>query len=332
LLWLAGVAQLIEADSCFLVTQRSASDEARALAARLHSEILDARDLRRREDLSHLSDATPYGTHAPELIALRTKTARTLDGDAELERVYRFARSDLWLSEPTLTLKRSIGACRVISGKYADSLPDDVRQAVYWLTAEIVTGFVLALTRVAGRAYRQPEDVFERQFGEALAEGLATYTALREISRAVDKYVLSLLAKFGVDSARTAEAIGGFEPHAPSYAEPLMELVQRLAAAAPAARDLARLSEYYLLGMVAPGALRHASPPAPNVEESRRLLRLVAVFLEGQIKMPSALLRPLRDGEAAWPEAQFLSSQDVPSSTHAGTEPTLFEEAAPRKT
>lgn len=293
LLWLAGVARLVDAQRSFLVTAREASDNARGLAARLGSEILDPRDLGRREQLTDLRPGSPYGTHLPALLDLRAAIQRTVSTDPDLQRAYWFVRSDLWLMEPTAALKRTLGASRLLASRYSDALPQNQMTAIRWLAAQVITGFTLAAVRIAGTAYRQPEDVFERHFHERLAEGVTSYAAMRELSRTVDKFVVGLLSQVGRDPAQVAGAIGAFEPKIPPYAEPLTELIQRIALAAPAAADLPRLAEYYLLSTLDP-AVAMASVPAANEAESARLLRLIASFLEHQAQMPAPLLQAFR--------------------------------------
>ncbi|MEX2645680.1 MAG: hypothetical protein WD249_05410 [Gaiellaceae bacterium] len=339
LLWLVGVARLIDSKSSFLATTKSASDNTRGLAARLGSEILDPRDLERREQLVGLTDTSPYGTQAPDLAALAADVLKTVKPDDELRRVYGFARSDLWLAPTTIALKRAIGACRVLGGRYSENLPEKQRSAVMWLASETITGITLALTRIAALAYRQPEDVFERHLHERLAEGAASYAAMQEMSKTIDKFMLGMLTEFGVDPAKATAAIGAFEPKPPAYAGPLVELVQRLALAAPATVDLPRLAEHYLLGALhAP--VRSAPVPASNEPETARLLRLVATFLERQAQLPAELLEPLRKNGRAQPSNSQAETQPAhehgaqdreqpTASREDGTAPAAEEAAQP---
>jgi hypothetical protein len=182
----------------------------------------------------------------------------------------------------------------LLASRYADGLPDPQRQALLWMSAEAITGFVLALTRVAAAAYRQPEDVFERQFKERLSEGLTTFAAMRDLSKAVDRFVVGVLGQLGRSATEITGTMGAFDPKPPPYAETLTELVQRLALAAPAAADLPRLAEHYLLSALHP-VVEAAQVPAADEAETGRLLRLVAAFLEHQAAVPSVLVEPLRN-------------------------------------
>jgi hypothetical protein len=291
LLWLVGVGRLVGADASFLATTKNASDNTRALAARLGLEIVEPRDLERREELVGLKATSPYGVHSPDVYAIAEAVAKTIKGDEGLRRVQAFVRSDLWLLPPVAALKRAIGACRMLN--YSDALPEPERLAVAWLASQAIIGISLALTRIAASAYRQPEDVFERYLHERLAEGAASFAAMRDMSKTVDKYILGVLSELEVDPARATQAIGAFEPKPPTYADPLVELVQRLALAAPAAVDVARLAEYQLLAALDTTVL-DAPPPAVDPATTGRLLRLIATFLERQAELPASLVEPLR--------------------------------------
>jgi hypothetical protein len=312
LLWLAGVARIVDAHHSFLVIAREASDNARALASRLQSEILDPRDLARREQLLGLQSNSPYGSHGPVVLELRNVVQRTVATDPDLQRAYAFVRSDLWLSEPTAALKRTLGASRLLGSRYSDALPSSQQRAIRWLAAQVITGFLLATVRIASIAYRQPEDVFERLFHERLAEGVTSYAAMRELSRSVDHFVAGLLAQVGRDPGQVVGAIGAFEPKIPTYAQPLTELIQRLALAAPAAADLPRLGEHYLLAALEPSVLE-APIPAQNEAETARLLRLAAAFLEHQAQMPSSLLEPLRSDRRPARPSEPAAGTSAPS-------------------
>jgi hypothetical protein len=210
--------------------------------------------------------------------------------DDELKRVYAFVRSELWLLPPVAALKRALGAARLMAGRYSSDLPDPQRRATAWLVEEVVVGTTLALTRLAAESYRQPEEVFARHLSERLAEGLASYEAMREIAKEVDKYLLGVLRDSGVDETRAVAALGGFAPRPPAYTEPLLELISRLAASPATTATLPRAVEAAFTGL-------------PPVGEAGRLVRLIATFLEGQGRLSSELLGPLRDREPPQPGA-----------------------------
>src|SRR5205823_4280882 len=135
---------------------------------------------------------------------------------------------------------------------------------------------------LAAESYRQPEEVFARHLTERLAEGLASYEAMREIAKEVDKYLLGVMRDSGVDETRAVAALGAFAPRPPSYTEPLLELISRLASSPAATTTLPRAVEAAYIDGVRPEG------------EAGRLLRLVATFLERQGRLPAELLGPLR--------------------------------------
>jgi hypothetical protein len=281
LLWLAGVNHLVGADEGFLATARAARNGERRFAALLGLAVVDPRDLERRETILGVGDSV-VATHSQEAIARAEEAAKVKD--EELKRVYTFARSELWLVPPVTALKRALGACRVLGARYSTDLPDAERRVVEWLAAEVVAGVALALTRLAAESYRQPEDVFARHLTERLAEGLASYEAMREIAKEVDKYMLGVLRDSGVDETRAVAALGAMAPRAPGYTEPLLEVISRLAASPLTCATLPRTVDAAYAGSAADG-------------EAGRLQRLVATFLERQGRLPVALLAPLRQRE-----------------------------------
>jgi hypothetical protein len=86
--------------------------------------------------------------------------------------------------------------------------------------------------------------------------------------------------------------MGLFEPQPPSYAEPLTELVERLARQPQAASKMVQLADCRYAEFL--GASDSPEARLGSVAEPERLNRLVASFLEGQFGVPEALLRPLR--------------------------------------
>ena len=121
---------------------------------------------------------------------------------------------------------------------------------------------------------------------------------------------------------------GAFEPKIPPYAEPLTELIQRIALSAPAAADLPRLADHYLLATM-DSSVNLAPVPAPNVVETGRLLRLIASFLEHQAQMPTALLQSLRMDSQQLQTGAVSSATD--GSTRAPEQAAPSREASPRR-
>ena len=288
LLWLAGVRRLVGAEDGFLATMKGARDPDRHFARSLGLDVVDERDLARRESILGLDAESGVAFHSADVIAREQEVDAMARKDEELRRVLSFIDSELWVGEPVAALKRALGALRVLGTRWDGGLDEREQRVVRWLVAETIIGFVAALTRLAGESYRAPEDVFTKHLNERLAEGLASYDAMREIAKQVDRFLVGVLREAGVDENRLVGAIGALAPRPPAYAEPLAELIQRLAAEPRLSRQLARLAEAYL-ARERSGEQRDESEP-----DCARLLRLVAAFVERQGRLPAELVEPLR--------------------------------------
>lgn len=288
LLWLVGVNHLVGAEHGFLAITKTARDPDRHFARSIDLELVDLRDLERREVILGLRLDTGAAAHSPDALAFEHEVEVATKNDDELRRVYWFVRGDMWLGEPVPTSKRALGALRVLGQRWSSELPAPEQLALRWLASEAMIGFVVAVTRLAGESYRAPEPVFAQHLNERLAEGLASFDAMREIAKQVDKFLLGVLREAGVGDSHVVGAIGALAPRPPSYAEPLLELIQRLAAEPRLARELPRLAESYL-------ALELYGGDLGEVEaDSARLLRLVAAFIQRQGRLPEELILPLR--------------------------------------
>lgn len=290
LLWLTGIRTLVGADRTFLATSKAASDNIRELGRRLGVDVLDLRDLARRESLLGLTDSSPMGSHDPALRLVATTAFESAKRDPDLKRAYWFVRSEVWLLGPIAALKKALGACRLVGSRWSERLPAAEQLALLWLASELVVSVCVALVRIAAIAYRQPEDVFGRYLRERLSEGVADFRAMEEVSRQVDRVLVGAIRDAGLDPSKAVPYLGTFLPEPPVYAEPLTELIERLARSHAAAADLARLADWtYAEALGAP----EGQPPISSPAETLRLLRLVATFLEIQAKVPAALLTPI---------------------------------------
>lgn len=301
LLWGGGLRTLVGADDNFVVTTRAASERVRRLARQLGSDLLDEHDVAHREAVLHLDDRSSWGPFDPELLVRQRAAHDAVKDDRDLKRVYWFTRSDFWFLQPVAGIKRALGACRVLAGRWAPELPTAERDAVRWLAAQIVVTAIVALVRIAATCYRQPPRVTRARLAEQLAEGLADHRTLTELSREVDRLVMAVLRDAGVDPGRTVGALGALRPAPPGYADSLIDVVERLAGEPAAAAELPRLADW----RIAEHQLAHGlgELPAATVEvldgHTDRLLRTVVAFLKGHGRLPSelvdGLLRPSGD-------------------------------------
>jgi hypothetical protein len=336
LLWVRGLADLVRADHAFVATAKSTSDRVRHLAKELGVSTVDERDLAHRESILGLDGASHWGPYAPELLTRQREIYDQLKTDEDLKRVYWFVRSEFWLATPTIGLKRTLGALRVVRDRGTGKEDQPEREALLWLGRQCQVNLVLVLTRLAGAFYRHaPGSVRDRLLEELAAGPGVDYRTLREWSRNADRYVETLLQRAGVDPAVRGEAVGGLAPTPPSYAEPLLEVLERLAAAPWAVQDLARVADWNAAAVELGEELGQLPGPAIDLDEIGRLLRLVAAFLGGQIKLPEELMQGLlirelpapstREDEAAGSKAEEPSSG---TDTDVDSKSTLFDATA----
>jgi hypothetical protein len=239
--------------------------------------------------------------------------------DEDLRRVANYARSELWLLPSSAGLKKTLGGLRIVGSKWSERLPAGDQEALKWLAGELFVGLSVQLLKEASEAYRQPEDVYFQDLNERLAEGLASYEAMQQVSKSVDKMLMAAVSDLGVDPSRAVKYLGSFAPQAPGYAEPLAELIQRLAASSGAAADLARLADANLSASV--GSPKIDQRAFAVLDETSRLLRLTAAFVEHQARLPRALLDGLR---ADRPSPVAAEPEGAPDKGEAAAGPTLF--------
>jgi hypothetical protein len=322
LLWNTGLQRLVGAAGGFLATHKVATDRVRRLADQLGMEVLDQRDIARREAILDIDGDQFYGPHHPDLLTTQREVASLTRGDEELRRLYWFVRSEFWFAAPVAGLKRALGGCRVAARRWSPRLPDSERRAVEWLVAEAATTVAVALVRIAGDCYREPPDVFERDFAERLAEGIAPYRALEDLSRLVDRYLTRILGDAGVDPGTMVDSLGAFAPRLPSYSEPLLEVVTRFAATPAAARDVARLMDWRFAAASLHErtvGLRELEPKLfRELAQTGRLLRTLRSFLVGQLGMPEQVLAVL-NGAPVQEQTQAHSAQESQLTIDSGS-------------
>jgi hypothetical protein len=293
LMWGTGVRRLVPgADRHMLATVKQASPRIRGLAARLGAEVLDERDISRREALLGLSPTDLSGPHDPSLLVGQDEVFRTLKKDDELKRVWAFVRSEFWFSDEVYGLKRAFGALRLLERRWHPDLPDNARRVVRWLAQECVAAVIVSMVRMAGDCYRQPPTVFDRVLRERLAEGIVPFAVMQDISKDVDRYVMAVLQRAGVDPGAQLDRLGALDPRPPAYVESLAEVLERLALSPRATSQLARLFDERL-GTQRGSPVPASAPTIPEADRAGALLETIATFLRGQIKVPDAFLGAL---------------------------------------
>ncbi len=289
---------------------KAASDPLRRLASELKASIADQRDLDRREQLLGLEPDGRYGSHDPRLLHLSELARATTKPDRELSRAYWFARSDLWLAPPASALKRALGATRLVGERYSDHLPEPERLGLQWLSSELLTGIVVAVVRLAADSYQQPEAIFDVRMAERLAEGLADYRSLEQMSRAVDEYLAGVLSEAGVAPGKLVQSLGAFAPRPPAYADRLLELIHRFAQAPRAAADAPRLADaQFGAALLGNSDFDWA---AADHEESARLLRLASALITRQTRLPESLASAIAEPRDPSPPTKLGDPSEAP--------------------
>lgn len=77
--------------------------------------------------------------------------------------------------------------------------------------------FTVALVRIAGERYRQPDELFEPGLIERLSGGDVPAAVLERLSKDVDEYLLQLLGRLGASPADQVSALR----HADARAAPV---------------------------------------------------------------------------------------------------------------
>ena len=291
LLWGRGVQDLLRADRHLVVTAKRVGADTRALASRLGSGVLDETDIERREQTMGIDAGAPYGSHDPRLFSLEAQFYGALKGDEELKRAWQFVRSEGWLAEPVAALKRALGACKLLSRRNGEDTTELEEAAIRWLLWQATLVFTVALVRIAGERYRQPDELFEPWLIDHLSGGDVPAAVLERLSKDVDEYLLQLLGRLGASPADQVGALGVLVPQPPRYTGPLIELVRRFAAEPAIASAVPQLLDWRIAEAALDQPL-HASW-APANASAERLLRLIAAFLRGQGSVRPQLLAPL---------------------------------------
>jgi hypothetical protein len=331
-----GLRSLTHAHRSFVATRKPMPEETRRVAQLLATDIVDERDVVRRERALGMEQTSAWGPFDTRLWEIQEQARGVATRDENLNRIWLFVQSEFWFAGDIVGLKRALGALRLLAREH-EEVSGDRRATMRWLAHQAEVCLVVALVRVARRALRTPPEIFTQELAEQLSEGLASFAALREISGHVDRYLMAVLSRAGLPPAQAAEALGVLEPQPPAYTEPLLELVERLAAEPLLAADLPRLLDWRVASVELDE--QFVEPPGVPVDRrAARLLRLVAVFLRGQLAIPPTLLEPLTvdspstRAPAPFPRGTLLMPVGAGRASDAPRErQTSFESAPPER-
>lgn len=333
LLWLGGLRELVDADFAFVATVKPASDRVRGLAEHLGIQVIDEPDLLHREKVIGLNDQDSWGPYDPSLLNRQREIYDKVKRDQDLKRVYWFIRSEFWLLDVATGVKRAFGAMRVLAKAWGSRPNQDERECLQWLARQLQVNVVVGLVRMAARSYREhPQKAVDRLLRELASGPDLDYDTLTRVSRDVDRYVTTLLRDLNADPGQHASALGAFSPQPPAYFEPLVEVVERIAAAPEAARELPRYADLHLAELELGESVDGLPVRSELSDECGRLLRLVSAFLVGQLKISAELLSGAGDHQLISPLSTTTDGEgevgDKSDSQGGGAPPEkLFDES-----
>ncbi len=290
LFWLHGVRTLVGAESAMLVTDKQPNARIRWVADTLKVDVQGANDVARRENIIGVVTNAAWGAHDPEYIQTEERIFRSVKDDRDLQTAVWFFRSGFWFLDPGIALKRTVALIESLSKRLIDSLPYDEAESIRWLIADGTVCFILAVTQLAGMILKLPLADFQTIMTERMSEGLAPAAQLKQLSSAVDRYMLAIFEQAGIPPHISIEAMGAFYPTPPPYLDPLLEVVERFGERPLAARNAALALDVLVGHRIKGGRLDWPDLGAFQVQDTDATLSLVRValaFLAGNFGLPS---------------------------------------------
>jgi hypothetical protein len=316
-LWARGLRELVQAEAAEITTAFQASSDLREFTRTFGVTIQHFSDLEAREQRLNIVDLDEHGSQG-ESIAVAVKSAHAqFKKDAELERAFWFLRSEVWFLDPVDAIKRNLGLLRQLKTRWSEQLNHDELHALRWAYAESISILGLHLTLVAGTAVTMSPNPFNELMTAKLATGDVSLRAMEKLADKVDEYVISLLKKTDASLELRTSALGAFRPTEPEYAEPLIELIQRISSQTAATSRLPRQLDMLIFERLVRGR-------NPRVEVVRRLgygpaserfIRTIAAFLRGRIGLPDAV------------DTALTTPIPVPNASQSHDQPALFSES-----
>lgn len=315
-LWIRGLREVVGAEASEVTTALRVSNVVRDVCNRLGTTIQHLDDLQKREMRLRISEVADMGSQGETVALLRAEVASFVKSDAILERGYWFLVSEVWFLEPFDALKRTLGLIRQLSKAWPPETDRVANRVARWFFAEAISIAMVNIALVARKAVTMDPKSFADTATAQLSSGDIPFHSMRALSDRVDEYVGKLLASVDAPADMLASAIGAFVPSPPSYAEPLLELIMRLAAEASITARLPRQLDLILFErLVHQRQLAPALYPRLNLTPStERMMRLVAAFLRGQFSIPEPVDKALTSSLAPSPSRPPSSKTDPTSS------------------
>jgi hypothetical protein len=290
LFWLHGVRNLVGAEGALLVVDKQPTARIRWVADSLNVGVQGIDDIARREGIIGIATNADWGAHDPEYVRSEERIFKAVKDDQELQRAIQFLRSTFWHLDPTVALKRTVALIEILSKRLIDGLQHDEAESLRWLIADGSVCFILAATQLASMAIKLPLADFRITMTERMSEGLASTAQLKQLSKAVDHYMLGIFERAGVPSHISVGALGAFYPTPPPYIEPLLEVLERFGERPFAARNAA-LALDVLIGHRVKGGRSDWPDLGPfqvlDPDATLGLVRTALAFLSGNFGLPT---------------------------------------------
>lgn len=337
IVWLRGLVELTQADGAELTMASSIPLPTRDLGASLGIVVQSTGDVQRRENQVKVGDVNNLGSHGPAAIVDVKRVHAYCKQDPELERAFWFLRTEAWLLDPWLTIKRTMTVVQHLSKRWVPGLSVDENFALRWLLCEAVCVVAFNTVTIARHAITLDGTLYDQYVHEHLAEGLAPVGVMTRVADTVDKFIIGILSQMQAPPSVQVDALGAFLPRPPRYTGPFIELTQRLANGAVYARQMPRFLDIVLFERVVrqrdvtPFVFRRLGLPSDT--GVARAARLVVSFLRGQANLPEMIVDALTDappnGRSATANVQDVDLMVVAERRHDGSasgQPVIAEE------
>ena len=318
IIWLRGLKELVGADHAELVIGNAPSPRARRLARSIGVSAQSLADVERREEIADIAEVGDAGSHGERAFRERSWAHKHCASDPLFKRAFWFLRSEIWFHDEITACKRLIGLYKQLGPRWISEIEDEDSRALRWLLAETVSLFVLNAVAVASNALRSAPDLLLAELGKHLSGGRASADIQRQIAKDVDKFIGGILKAANAPPSVAVDAMGALHPEAPTWTEPFVDLISRIALCTEKARMLPRQIDLLAYERIVWKREVFAGPHDrlrlgdPDVG---RLVRLVAAFLRGQSahveEVDRALTTPIKAaGHPASPETQSGNSNE----------------------
>ncbi|HEX2894916.1 MAG TPA: hypothetical protein VHO29_13035 [Marmoricola sp.] len=332
-LWMRGLRELVDAERGEVTTAFKSSSSVRDACRSLGVTVQHLDDLDAREARLRMNQVDDLGSQGTTIALLRKEIQSFVKADSTLERGYWFLVSEVWFLEPFDALKRTLGLIREVGKIWPPEAHQQATVAMRWFFAEALSVVALNLAIIAGEANSMDSATFQETAMARLASGDVPFHAIRALSDRVDEYVGKILSSLDAPPEVRVSAMGAFLPVPPEYAEPLLELISRLASEAKATSRLPRQIDAVVFERLV--RRRDLSPALRSRlaigHSTERQIRLVAAFLRGQFALPTAvdkvLTTPLVDDaegrSGSDPQAALFSSESSISTNKSPSSATM---------